>query len=861
MAKTATRQVSIFLNGKEVENSIKAIGAEQKKANAELARMIIGTDEYVKKAADVQRLNGILAEHRQGLNGIKQGLDLNKAGLDKFIGLAAGAFTVDAVIGYGKELFNTAVQMEAMSKKAKIVFGEALPAVTEEAKKSATAMGFTTSQYIAAAAAIQDILVPMGFQRKQAAEISTQLVNLSGALSEWTGGQVSAAQVSDILSSALTGEREQLKQLGIVLQQADIDARLAEKGQAKLEGTLRQQAEAAATLELILEKSQDAQISYAENADTMARKTAELSARFEEIKERLANALVPVFEAFVNVMEDAGDGFASFIGLLEDPKWGDTLKRFLTPFLGIGGGSLLTRLFGTKEEVAAVKTEVDKLVEDTDALLAKYGVAKNGPPVIAAPGPKEIEEKKRAAEKAARAKEREDKIREKEAEEQRLYEIEQSGINALKGLRVAQDQARRDARATFLQEEKDGLDENLDAYDQYRKTQELIDTGYLEGKKATQEKIDELTKSDLTKQVEVTEEQYRILLELAEQYGLDLTALKVTREQEEKDALEAIRGGPEAGTIAAVNDEYAEILEKLNEHYDAKIKAAKENAAEIARLEAERRAEAISLDAEANVERLEVYQSAFNGIANSLVEAFSLFSDSQSKFAAFQKGIAIFQIAIDTARAISGIVAAAASTSLTPIDLAIKIASGTAIIIANIAKAKKLLDAPVPVKQKFTGGYTEVIGETDGRTYRPQVIGAPSTGLLPNHPVLFQSSATGAPVLASERGREYFVANKDLANPSVANYVRLIDDIVTSNGARVRQFADGGLNAATTAAPAPTPSADAAMMREMANNLALNNQLLNYLIANGVVAVVPDGTVIGINDRLKTLQKVSGNFF
>jgi hypothetical protein len=51
------------------------------------------------------------------------------------------------------------------------------------------------------------------------------------------------------------------------------------------------------------------------------------------------------------------------------------------------------------------------------------------------------------------------------------------------------------------------------------------------------------------------------------------------------------------------------------------------------------------------------------------------------------------------------------------------------------------------------------------------------------------------------------------------------------------------------------------MMREMAKTLALNNQLLNYLIANGVVAVVPDGTVIGINDRLKTLQKVSGNFF
>jgi len=775
------------------------------------------------------------------------------------IGIAAGAFTVDAVIGYGKELFNTAVEMEAMSKKAKIVFGEALPAVTEEAKKSATAMGLTTAQYIAQAAAIQDILVPMNFQRKQAAEISTQLVNLSGALSEWTGGQVTATQVSEILSSALTGEREQLKQLGIVLQQSDIDARLAEKGQAKLEGTLRQQAEAVATLDLILEKSQDAQIAYAANADTMARKSAELSARFEEIKERLANALVPVFEAFVNVLEDAGDGFASFIGLLEDPSWGDAIKRALTPLLGIGGGSILTRIFGTKEEVAAVKTEVDKLVEETEAWAKTYGVIKNGPPTGNKKGPKELAEEQRVAEKAAREKERKDKIREKEAEEQRLFEIEQNGINALKELRAAQDQARREARSTFLNEEKEGLDENLAAYDQYRETQELIDTEYLAGKQATQEKIDEVTKSDLTKQVEVAEEQYKILLELAEKYGIDVTNLKVKHEQDEKEALEEIRGGAEAGTIAAVNDEYADKLNKLNEYFAAKIAAATGNAAEIARLEAKWRAEAISLETEYNLKRLEVYQNAFNNISNSLVEAFSLFSDSQSKFASFQKSIALFQIALDTAKAIAAVVAAASSTSLTPIDLAIKIATGTAIVLANIAKAKKLLDAPVPVKQKFTGGYTEVIGATDGRSYRPQVIDTPSTGLLPNHPVLFQSNATGAPVLASERGSEYFVANKDLSNPAVANYVRLIDDIVTSNGARVRQFADGGVNqATTTTAPAAN---DNAMMREMAANIALNNQLLQYLIANGVVAMVPDGTVIDINDRLKTLQKVSGDYF
>ena len=291
MAKTNTRQVSIFINGKEVENSIKAIAAEQSRLNNKIKDSIIGTEEYENAVKGLAQTNTLLREHRQAVSGLEKGWSLSKVGIDKFVGVAAGAFAVENLLGYGKQLFGVGVQMDALNRKAQTVFGVTLPAVTAEAKKNAEAMGLTTSQYVAQAAAIQDILVPMGFQRKEASEISTQLINLSGALSEWTGGQVSATEVSDILSSALTGERERLKQLGIVLQQADIDARLAEKGQSKLTGTMKQQAEAAATLELVLEKSTDAQAAFANGSDSAVRRQAELTAKIQEITEKLGKEL------------------------------------------------------------------------------------------------------------------------------------------------------------------------------------------------------------------------------------------------------------------------------------------------------------------------------------------------------------------------------------------------------------------------------------------------------------------------------------------------------------------------------------------------------------------------------------------
>jgi len=69
-----------------------------------------------------------------------------------------------------------------------------------------------------------------------------------------------------------------------------------------------------------------------------------------------------------------------------------------------------------------------------------------------------------------------------------------------------------------------------------------------------------------------------------------------------------------------------------------------------------------------------------------------------------KKKLAIAQMAIDSARAISSVVAAAASTSITPIDLAIKVAAGIATVLANIAQAKALLGAAGNTSAGSLGG-------------------------------------------------------------------------------------------------------------------------------------------------------------
>lgn len=319
----ARRQVSIFINGKAVENSIKAITSEKRKLSSELRRLTIGTDEYNKKAAELKKTNRIITEHNAKVRDLRTSWDkISKGSITKIAGIVGGAFAADAIIQYGKELFKLGTQMDLLNRKAETVFGDALPAVTRAAEENATAMGITTSQYIKAAAEMGDLLIPMGFMRNEAAEISTNLVDLSGALAEWTGGQIDAENVSRILSKALLGEREELKQLGISILESDVQARLAEKGLKNLTGTMLQQAKATATLELVTEKSADAITAFADNADLSARRQAILTARVTEISEKLATLLIPVFEQLVDVAEAAVniiDGVVDAFTRLDNP--------------------------------------------------------------------------------------------------------------------------------------------------------------------------------------------------------------------------------------------------------------------------------------------------------------------------------------------------------------------------------------------------------------------------------------------------------------------------------------------------------------------------------------------------------------
>jgi hypothetical protein len=938
MAKQASRQVSIFVNSDQAVNSVKGIAAALSEANNRLAKMVIGSDEYLAQLEQVKKYRAVLQDHNNALRGVDDSLkNINKHqgaldgvgkgwmalknGLSGYVGLAAGAFAVDSIIAAGTELFKTGVQMESLAKKARTVFGEALPQITAEAEKNATAMGLTTQQYVAAASAAQDLLVPMGFQRKEAANISAQLINLSGALSEWTGGQVDSTRVSEILTKALLGEREELKSLGISISEADVQAALATKGLDKLTGATLEQAKASTTLELILAKSTDAQAQFAKETDSAARRQAEASAKIAEIAEKLAVLLLPVFEklitlaggvveviggitdgisAMINPAEAAADAFdkqqesvasleSNISPLLDryDELTGktiltkdeqDELKKIITQV----GDTIPTAIKGFDEYGRALGLNTDKAREfivaekarlqlvnkqaideyeqvkaQTEAELKRYqqllsfGKTETAASPGIAPRLRELnaEEIKGFQDKIQElqttiqgANAELDRLRGKaldtpppppppstggtggtggsggtgkkadpEAEARAAAEAEQQAFAAryaiasdsLLKIRQLAAESGQMQQEEFAAQQQQELNTLIDAKEQQR----LINLNFDEEQAAAAEQIRLQLISDQEWETEQLNNHYAHLLAMAEQYGLDTSAIK------EQQSIE----------LKALEKEYAD--------------------------------QALQDQQQSQQVRLQALQASFSAFGDFVTASFELLGGEGEKAAKFQKLATLAQIAFDTASAISSLVAASNANPTNAVTFGAagiaQYVSGFARIIANIAQAKKILTAAPEVKQKAEGGYM-VTGASDGRTYNASMINTPGTGLLPNRPVLFRSNATGGPVLASERGQEYFVAAHDLANPIVANYVHMIDSL-TQSGGRVRQFADGGAVSPTSAAPAFDPAI-----------IARTGAAIEALVAvlqSGVVAVLPDRTIVDMQKRFKDINAATGNYY
>lgn len=319
-----------------------------------MARKIV--IEFLGDSKDLQKAVGD-AESKSG----KLSGTLKKVGAAAAIGF--GALGAAAVVG-GKYVLDHGAKLEQMAMKADTVFGSQIGKVNKWADANANAMGLSSREATGLAANFGDLLIPMGFTRKQAAGMSTDVVGLSGALSQWSGGTVSAAEASDVLAKAMLGERDGLKSLGISISEADVQARLAKNGTDSLTGAALEQAKAVATQQLIMEKSTDAQAAFAAGGSPLLSAQAKVKGILAEVRDEMVMKLVPAVgmaaDWFLNKGLPAMQAFGGWLGDVLPPIF-DRIKAVVSTVMGamqgdVGGG--LGKIRATFADVTSIITSL-----------------------------------------------------------------------------------------------------------------------------------------------------------------------------------------------------------------------------------------------------------------------------------------------------------------------------------------------------------------------------------------------------------------------------------------------------------------------------------------------------------------------
>ena len=239
------------------------------------------------------RANAAISSVRAKMAGLESSL---KSFGRKTLG-AGAAFTAFATLPIGllgKSFINAASDAEETRSKFASVFGD----VGADAERMADSLvvnfglGGTSARKLLGDTG--DLLTGFGFSGKAALNLSNQVNELAVDLASFTNVQGGAARTSAALNSAMVGEREALKSLGIVILEKDIIARGKQLELAgKLTGMTLRQAKAQITLQMAIEQSPNAIGDFNKTSQKYANQVRIMSERTIDMKESFGRILIP----------------------------------------------------------------------------------------------------------------------------------------------------------------------------------------------------------------------------------------------------------------------------------------------------------------------------------------------------------------------------------------------------------------------------------------------------------------------------------------------------------------------------------------------------------------------------------------
>ena len=244
-----------------------------------------------------------------GTKQIGEGLGNMKQMLGK-VGAAVGAaFSVKALVDFGKSAVETASDLAEVQNVVDVSFGALSYKMEQFADKAIESFGISALSAKKTGSTFMAMAKGMDIADGAASDMALSLTGLSADMASFYNVEQDVA--STALKSVFTGETETLKQFGIVMTEANLEAFALSQGITKSYQSMSQAEKVQLRYAYVMQQTALAQGDFARTSDGWANQTRMLSEKWKEFSGVIGTALVQTFLPAVRTINAALDKLIS----------------------------------------------------------------------------------------------------------------------------------------------------------------------------------------------------------------------------------------------------------------------------------------------------------------------------------------------------------------------------------------------------------------------------------------------------------------------------------------------------------------------------------------------------------------------
>lgn len=224
--------------------------------------------------------------------GFNQGLNAITGSLKKLAGAVGVAFGVTAVVNFGKEALNIASDLTEVQNVVETAFGTMSSQVDAWAKNSIKQFGMSELAAKRMASTYMAMNAGMGLNGQGAADMAMRTAERAADISSFYNKSIEESDT--MLKSIWTGETESLKQIGVVMTQANLDAYALANGFGKTTQQMTQSEQVMLRYQYVMNQTRLAAGDFVKTQDSWANQTRILSEQWKQFLGIIGQGLIQV---------------------------------------------------------------------------------------------------------------------------------------------------------------------------------------------------------------------------------------------------------------------------------------------------------------------------------------------------------------------------------------------------------------------------------------------------------------------------------------------------------------------------------------------------------------------------------------